>query len=155
MNRLLPVVASLAILSACGKDDPGLGATDGEADSGSSTGSETDPRFGAEQVYPLRLNEQTPAPLVLEMTRDEVAELFGDAAAEVRLLSLDPSPLLSGTIAALRTHVEGLGLALGAGIFEELVFRGLLVGGLLLVVGRGLGVGRTLTACIAIPASIR
>ncbi|MCA9648495.1 MAG: hypothetical protein H6712_29695 [Myxococcales bacterium] len=102
MNRLLPVVASLAILSACGKDDPGLGATDGEADSGSSTGSETDPRFGAEQVYPLRLNEQTPAPLVLEMTRDEVAELFGDAAAEVRLLSLDPSPLLSGTIAALR-----------------------------------------------------
>ena len=67
--------------------------------------------------------------------------------------TLGTSGLTSGTIAALRTHVEGLGLALGAGIFEELVFRGLLVGGLLLVVGRGLGVGRTLTACIAIPAA--
>jgi len=67
--------------------------------------------------------------------------------------TLDAGGLSSGTIAALRTHVEGLGLALGAGIFEELVFRGVLVGGMLLVVGRGLGAGRTLTACLAVPAA--
>lgn len=89
------------MLPGCGKDDPGAvtGTTTGEA---TSTGSTSDAEFGAEQSYPLRLNEQVPAPLVLNMDRAEVTELFGDEAGSIRLLSLDPSLLLANTLDALR-----------------------------------------------------
>ena len=36
------------------------------------------------------------------MSRDEVKDLFGAEADSIQLLSLDPSPLLQGTIEALR-----------------------------------------------------
>lgn len=103
MRRLLPVAFALVLGPACGKDDPGLGVTDTTGDGGSTTElPPDDSEFGPEQSYPLRLNEDPPVPLVLEMNRDEVAELFGDQASSIRLLSLDPTPLLSNTIAALR-----------------------------------------------------
>ncbi len=76
-----------------------VGTTGGDSD---TTEDPSDANFGPEQSYPLRLNEQTPPPLQLAMNRDEVADLFGDEAGSIRLLSLDPSELLSGTLAALR-----------------------------------------------------
>jgi hypothetical protein len=100
VKRLAVVTGLLALCFGCGKDDPGTtpGTTTGDP-STSTTGPD---EFGPEQAYPLRLNEQVPAPLRLDMNRDEVAELFGDQASSIRLLSLDPSPLLSGTLEALR-----------------------------------------------------
>lgn len=93
---------SLALLVGCGKDDPGItpGTTAGE--DGGTTQDSSDDDFGPEQGYPLRLDERDPPPLQLSMTREEVADLFGDEAQSIRLLSLDPSPLLQGTIEALR-----------------------------------------------------
>jgi hypothetical protein len=102
VNRLLVAVASsVALLTGCGKDDPGAdtGTTTNDV---TSTGPASDAEFGVEQSYPLRLNEQPPAPLVLQMNRDEVADLFGEQASSIRLLSLDPSPLLANTLDALR-----------------------------------------------------
>lgn len=102
VKRSIVVLASLvAWLPACGTDDPGtnLGTT---TDDSTSTGPMTDAEFGPEESYPLRLNETEPAPLVLSMDRTEVAELFGDQAGSIRLLSLDPSPLLANTLDALR-----------------------------------------------------
>lgn len=93
--------ALVAGLAGCGKDDPG--ATPGTTtDDSTSTGPTTDAEFGPEASYPLRLNEAEPAPLQLAMNRTEVAELFGDQASTIRLLSLDPSPLLANTLDALR-----------------------------------------------------
>lgn len=102
MKRSIVVLASLvAWLPACGTDDPGTnqGTT---TDDSTSTGPMADAEFGPEESYPLRLNETEPAPLVLSMDRTEVAELFGDQAGSIRLLSLDPSPLLANTLDALR-----------------------------------------------------
>jgi hypothetical protein len=102
VKRSLVVSVSLvAVLSGCGKDDPGTspGTTTGDS---SSTGPSSDAEFGPEQSYPLRLNDAEPLPLELAMSRDEVADLFGDQAASIRLLSLDPSPLLANTLDALR-----------------------------------------------------
>jgi hypothetical protein len=98
----LALASSLvAWLAGCGGDDPGA-APGTTTDASSSTGPADDPRFGAEVSYPLRLNEATPAPLVLRMSRDEVSALFGAQASAIRLLSLDPSPLLANTLDALR-----------------------------------------------------
>jgi hypothetical protein len=102
VKRSIVVLASLmALLPGCGKDDPGasLGTT---TDDGTTTDPMSDAAFGLEVSYPLRLNETEPAPLQLSMNRDEVADLFGDQAASIRLLSLDPSPLLANTLDALR-----------------------------------------------------
>jgi len=102
VKRSIVVLASLfAWLPACGKDDPGAspGTT---TDDSMSTGPVVDAEFGPETSYPLRLNETEPAPLVLSMDRSEVAELFGEQASSIRLLSLDPSPLLANTLDALR-----------------------------------------------------
>ncbi len=101
VKRSLVIVASLvAGSSGCGKDDPGAGAS---TTTGDETGTTTsDAEFGPEQSYPLRLNEADPAPLELRMSRDEVADLFGEQASSIRLLSLDPSPLLANTLDALR-----------------------------------------------------
>lgn len=102
MKRSIVLLASwVASLSACRTDDPG--ATPGTTtDDTTTTGPTTDAEFGPEESYPLRLNETEPAPLVLAMNRAEVAELFGEQAGEIRLLSLDPSPLLANTLDALR-----------------------------------------------------
>lgn len=57
----------------------------------------------------------------------------------------------STPIAALGTTVHTLGLAIGAGVFEELLFRGLLMMGLLFVFQQGLGAGRIGAALLAVP----
>ncbi len=92
----------LALVTACGKDDPGLGVSaTGEDGTGDSDGGD-DALFDEEVAYPLRLNEDPPPSLELQMTREEVAELFGDQAESIHLLSLDPTALLGGTLDALR-----------------------------------------------------
>lgn len=102
MKRSIVVLASwIAGSSACGSDDPGANGDSSTGDP-TTTGPMSDAEFGPEQSYPLRLNEIEPAPLVLAMDRTEVAELFGDQAGSIRLLSLDPSPLLANTLDALR-----------------------------------------------------
>ena len=53
----------------------------------------------------------------------------------------------------LRASVAQLGLAIGAGIFEELVFRAFLLGGLLFIATRGIGADRWTAACLALPVS--
>ncbi|MEM9452998.1 MAG: hypothetical protein AAGF11_02380 [Myxococcota bacterium] len=102
MKRLRFVTASLALLAGCGTDDPGMTPESTTGEDGSTTEDPADANFGPEQSIPLRLNEQEPPPLMLSMTRDEVSDLFGAEADNIRLLSLDPSPLLQGTIEALR-----------------------------------------------------
>jgi hypothetical protein len=94
-------MSSIAVSTGCGKDDPGAdtGTTTGDS---TTTGPASDAEFGPEESYPLRLNEAEPAPLVLSMNRAEVADLFGEQASTIRLLSLDPSPLLANTLDALR-----------------------------------------------------
>lgn len=63
-----------------------------------SEGSEGPDGFGNEQTFELRLNEDTPPPLVLEMDRQEVADLFGDRADEVLLVEIDSSTLLTESL---------------------------------------------------------
>ncbi|MBK6918253.1 MAG: hypothetical protein IPH07_12725 [Deltaproteobacteria bacterium] len=58
--------------------------------------------FGPEQTFELRLNDDLPPPLVLDMSRDEVAELFGDRADEVLLLELDSSVLLTEALEQIK-----------------------------------------------------
>ncbi|MCH9684272.1 MAG: hypothetical protein K0V04_22755 [Deltaproteobacteria bacterium] len=103
MKRLpLGLLALVSSLPACGDADPGAKAV-ADTTAGASTGPEPEPgNFGPEQTFELRLSEGEAAPLELSMTRAEAAELFGEQAGEVRLLSLDPSPLLAGTLDALR-----------------------------------------------------
>lgn len=101
VKRLCVVATSLTLLWGCGKDDPGMTPQGSSSDDGTPT-TGVDASFGEEQDYPLRLNEAPVPPLQLSMNRQEVADLFGDEAASIRLLSIDPSPLLTGTLAALR-----------------------------------------------------
>ncbi|MCX4246311.1 hypothetical protein [Paraliomyxa miuraensis] len=55
-----------------------------------------------EQTFTLRLDDATPPPLSLEMDRAEVVELFGDRAADITLLQLDPTPMLADALLAVR-----------------------------------------------------
>jgi hypothetical protein len=77
---------------------PGLG-WDGEGDD-----AEPDPDSvpEAEQTFTLHLDDAAPPPLALEMSRDEVAELFGERARDITLLELDPSPMLADALLAVR-----------------------------------------------------
>ncbi len=101
------MAAGLLGLGACGVDGDARGsgtegtegtAGDGDGSTGSGDDGEDPGEFGAEEVYELRLNLDEPPALTLEMNRDEVAELFGDAADEILLLDLDSTPLLYSTM---------------------------------------------------------
>ena len=102
------VLAALA--SGCNSSSAGggtAGGTDGSVDTGGTSGDEgvdetAGPDVGTEEVFELRLNDDVPAPLTLEMNKDEVAELFGEQADEVLLLELDSEPLLTNTLLAVR-----------------------------------------------------
>ena len=80
--------------------------TDGETEpaaesSEGTTGGETGvppSDFGPETEFELRLNVEEAPPLVLEMNREEVTELFGDRADEVLLIELDSAALLRNTL---------------------------------------------------------
>jgi membrane protease YdiL (CAAX protease family) len=56
-------------------------------------------------------------------------------------------------IDSLHGPVQQLGLALGAGVFEEVVFRGLLLGGLWMLLRLGMGADRLTAALVSILAS--
>jgi len=92
----------------CAATDGGRGAsadggtesagTDGTPSGGGDADESENGGFGPEETFELRLNEETPPPLMLSMTREEVAELFGDTADEVLLLELDSTVLLVNTL---------------------------------------------------------
>lgn len=104
----LSLVCLLAV--ACGDD--AIGGSD-DVDSSAGTGDtadtatidtgSTDEQFGAETELTLRINDDAPPPLNLQMGREEVAELFGDVAADITLLELDSTPLLTNTLNAIKT----------------------------------------------------
>jgi len=94
----------LALCGCAGTDEASTvtassGSESGADDEGSGDDDTEQPgEFGPEDSYELRLTEDEPSPLVLEMNRDEVAELFGDRAADVLLLELDSTVLLTETL---------------------------------------------------------
>lgn len=73
-------------------------ADDGDDDDGSDDDTEMPGEFGPEESLELRISADDPPPLVLEMDRGEVTELFGDRASEVLLLELDSTTLLTETL---------------------------------------------------------
>lgn len=85
----------VAALGACGdgSDDGDDGIT-GDGESGDGDGDGDDGNFGDETEYQLRLNDDPPPELKLEMNKDEVAELFGDSASDIHLLEVSTTPLL-------------------------------------------------------------
>jgi hypothetical protein len=101
------LAASCLALSCSGSG--GRAASAGSADDatgGAETGDEgptEEPgEFGPEQTFELRVVDDPPPPLVLEMDRDEVAELFGATAHDVLLLELDTAPLLTNTLEKIK-----------------------------------------------------
>jgi hypothetical protein len=100
---------------ACGDDTVG-GVDEGAGESG-ETGAETggesadtgsDANYGPETELTLRITDEAPPDLVLEMGREEVAELFGEVAEDIELLELDSTPLLTNTLEAIK-HACGDG----------------------------------------------
>jgi hypothetical protein len=76
-----------------GPSDTDTGIT-GDGETGDGDGDGDDGNFGPESEYQLRLNEEAPPPLALKMNREEVAELFGDAADDINLLEVPTTQLL-------------------------------------------------------------
>jgi len=107
--RHAAVGSFIAMLVACSDDgarEGGSGGTwsataatetDTDADSGGDPGN-----FGPEQSFELRLNEEDPPPLVLDMDRDEVTELFGDRADEILLVEVDSATLLTESLEQIK-----------------------------------------------------
>jgi hypothetical protein len=56
----------------------------------------------AEATYTLRIDDETPPPLTLDMDRSEVDMLLGAVADEIVLLELDSRPLLTNTLNAVK-----------------------------------------------------
>lgn len=105
----LLLVGLVLIPLGCGGDDAPsndeVGEASGTADeSGTAeTGdSGSTAQFGEEREYTLRITDTAPPPLVLEMGQAEVAELFGDVAADIQLLELDSTPLLTNTLETIK-----------------------------------------------------
>ncbi|MCA9708490.1 MAG: hypothetical protein KDK70_21755 [Myxococcales bacterium] len=107
-------IGMLALVgSGCG---PGAGRHDSGSDTEGSTGIDTSddvvddsgPAPVGEAFFELRLSDAPSVPLTLEMSKDEVAELFGERADEILLLELDATPLLTNTLLAVR---DACGLA--------------------------------------------
>jgi hypothetical protein len=112
-HRAVPWL-TLSLLLGCNAADRGRDATSsseettGADETGTEGPTEEPGEFGEEQTFELRIDDTSPPPLVLEMNRDEVAELFGDSAHDVLLLELDTEPLLTNTL-------EQVKLACGTG----------------------------------------
>lgn len=115
--RIPCLLLSLPLLvPACGDDAIGAGSSGGSesGDETAETGDESaesgddDGSFGDETELTLRISDDVPPPLVLDMGRDEVAELFGDVAEDIELLELDSTPLLVNTLEAIK-HACGDG----------------------------------------------
>lgn len=105
--RLGSLLSMFAFTLACGDDSIGADGA-GEAETGDTVGdgdgdeSGGDAEFGPETELTLRIDDQSPPDLVLEMGREEVAELFGEVAEEIELLQLDSTPLLTNTLDAIK-----------------------------------------------------
>ncbi len=108
--RLGSVLSLVSISLACSDDDvdgtgsgdAGTGETAGDGD-GDEAGTDSDgAEFGPESELTLRITDESPPDLVLQMGRDEVAELFGDVAQEIELLELDSTPLLTNSLDAIK-----------------------------------------------------
>jgi hypothetical protein len=104
-DRLAPLFL-LSLVLACG-DDSSTGADQGsgDAEAGETAGDgdgDTGAEFGVETELTLRIKDEAPPPLVLEMGRDEVSDLFGSVAANIKLLELDSTPLLTNTLNAIK-----------------------------------------------------
>ena len=81
------------------------------------------------------------------------AAVFGFVVGWLTTLVLQgPRALSAGGAAALDLHTQ-LVVSLGAGIYEELLFRVILVGGLMWVAQRVLGAGRVVSAALAVAVS--
>jgi hypothetical protein len=78
------------------------GTTTGADESGTGGPPEEPGEFDDEQVFELRIDDEPPPPLVLEMDRGEVATLFGNAAHDILLLELDTGPLLTNTLEEIK-----------------------------------------------------
>lgn len=104
------VVSLLSLTLACGDDTIGTSGSGGEAETGETAGdgdeeageSGEDGEFGPETELTLRISDDAPPDLVLQMGRDEVAALFGDVAEDIELLELDSTPLLTNTLDAIK-----------------------------------------------------
>ncbi|MEO8179842.1 MAG: hypothetical protein ABI895_13500 [Deltaproteobacteria bacterium] len=64
--------------------------------------------FGSEQTYELRLNDDPPPVLRLDMNRDEVATLFGERAREVGLVEIDLTALLTESLERIKNACGSL-----------------------------------------------
>jgi hypothetical protein len=92
---------------ACGgestrSDDEASDSETGEGETAETGDEGSNAQFGEEREFTLRITDDAPPPLVLEMGREEVAELFGDVASEIKLLELDSTPLLTNTLEAIK-----------------------------------------------------
>lgn len=82
-----------------------------------------------------------------------VAGILAQRMPMGRWVALMPSHEARDAVTHLQVGMRELGLALGAGIFEELVFRGLLLGGMWWVLRRGLGADRVTASVVAVIAA--
>lgn len=95
----------IAVLAGCNLDpsdaegSSGMSFTDSNGE-GEDTGGDSE--FGPEQEFELRLNEVGADPLVLDMDKAEVEELFGDVAGEILLLEIDSTALLTNILNEIR-----------------------------------------------------
>lgn len=112
-----PLLCSLAWLLGCsGGGDGGTGdpSTTTTATTPASEASGSEPpttgetagepgEFGPEQEFVLRLNDDPVPPLVLEMDKQESAELFGPAARDIALIEIDSQALLENTLNQIKS----------------------------------------------------
>lgn len=77
-----------------------------------------------------------------------VAQLLAASMPMGRVVPLAAPSLLAVSIDGLSTGLRDVGLAVGAGVFEELLFRGLLLAGLVALLRHALSADR-LTSCVA------
>ncbi|HEY8376334.1 MAG TPA: hypothetical protein VIK91_07595 [Nannocystis sp.] len=105
-------------LSACGDNSSASTSeagttTEGSTtdDTGSSTGGTVDPTTGGEPVVPeiptnryfLRIDDTPPPPVVAELDKAKALEIFGeDFAKQIKLLDVDPDPLLTEVLARIQ-----------------------------------------------------
>ena len=82
-----------------------------------------------------------------------VASLLAQRMPMGRWVALMPTNEAREAVQHLQVGLRELGLALGAGIFEELVFRGFLLFGAWWVLRRGLGADRFTAAAVAVVGS--
>ncbi|MFO7565744.1 MAG: hypothetical protein R6X02_24085 [Enhygromyxa sp.] len=111
MNYLRPlglgsVLPLLSLTLGCGDDSIAEADSAAEAETGETDGEGDDDgdeaEFGPERELTLRISDDSPPDLVLQMGREEVAELFGDVAGDIDLLELDSTPLLVNTLDAIK-----------------------------------------------------